>query len=140
MKSNKKSLIICCFLGITAKVPFFFFWNSLPPLTHSIFGIFVFVFFSLSGKKNTGCFLFFFLGKVCRPLTHLRSGHLQKKFKNTRLFPIFSHFGCYFFFPIFFFLWKVYNPLTHTILGGRKKKNSIGKKKKQHIFHSLSRF
>ena len=117
---------------------FFFTRNSLPPLTHSIFKNFVFYFFTFWKKKNTSCF-FFFSGKVCKPLTRLRSGYLQKKVQNT-YFLWFFHILVVFFPNIFcfFFPRKSLQP-THSLHFRRpKKKNSRWKKK--HLFHSLSRF
>ena len=90
-------------------------------------------FFSIFWRKKYK--IFFFPGKVCRPLTRLRRGYLQKKVKNT-YFLQFFHILVVFFFQLFFFLGKVYTPLTHSILGGRKKKQQW--KKKYTIFtHSV---
>ena len=113
---------------------FFFPRNSLPPLTHSIFKNFVFFF---SQKKIQP--VFFFTGKVCKPLTRLRSGYIQKKVQNT-YFSWFFHILVVFFFThfvVFFFPRKSLKS-THSLHFRRpKKKNSKWKKKNTIFTHSV---
>ena len=125
---------------------FFFRGKVWGVLTHSLWALFVF-FFSVFWKKKKQA-VFFFPGKVCKPLTQLRDGKPPKKGqKRTKTAPFveFQIFSLLFFFPkiwikilFFFFPGKVHTPLTHSISEGGKKKTAPEKKK--HNFYSLTRF
>ena len=112
-------------------------------LTRFLESCFFFIF--TCRKKKT--LVFFFCGKVCKPLTRQKNWDLQKKVKKGKklvLFAVFQFLEVFFFSRIVFFLLlffffpgKVYTSLTHSISKPGKKKTGQKKKTPFSLTHSI---